>query len=125
VRVLHLSWNRIGLDGAKALAAALDSKALKLRELNLQNNRAIDNDGAMAFMRAIEHNQHLTKLWLSGTQVTLRGIFLLAFLPSLSLAFFLPFWTLSLTFFFVFFCAHFDTSRVHLNLFNAIFLKFN
>ena len=71
MRVLHLSWNRIGLDGAKALAAAVDSKALKLRELNLQNNRAIDNGGAVAFMRAIEHNQHLTKLWLSGTQVGL------------------------------------------------------
>lgn len=69
VRVLHLSWNRIGPDGAAALAAALDSTTLKLRELNLQNNRAVDNAAAVSFMRAIEHNQHLTKLWLSGTQV--------------------------------------------------------
>lgn len=57
------------MDGGKALASALDSQTLLLRELNLQNNRAIDNAAAVAFMRAIEHNQHLTKLWLSGTQV--------------------------------------------------------
>lgn len=69
VRVLHLSWNRIGVDGARSLASSLDSPDMKLRELNLQNNRGIDNGGALAFMRAIEHNQHLTKIWLSGTQV--------------------------------------------------------
>jgi len=57
------------VGGAKALAKALDGGSLRLRELNLQNNRAINNDGAVAFMRAIEHNQHMTKLWLSGTQV--------------------------------------------------------
>jgi len=69
VRVLHLSWNRIGELGAVALASALNLPELKLRELNLQNNRGINNNGAMAFVRAIEHNQHLTKIWLSGTQV--------------------------------------------------------
>jgi hypothetical protein len=69
LRVLHLSWNHIGSDGAIALSGALSSPNLVLQELNLQNNRKIDNRAALSFMRAIETNHHLTKLWLTGTQV--------------------------------------------------------
>ena len=69
LRILHLSWNNINDDGAGALAKALDGPKSKLSELNLQNNRGIDNNGAVAFIRAIENNMHLTKLWLAGTQV--------------------------------------------------------
>ena len=69
LRILHLSWNNINDDGAGALAKALDGPKSKLSELNLQNNRGIDNNGAVAFIRAIENNMYLTKLWLAGTQV--------------------------------------------------------
>ena len=51
VRILHLSWNNINTKGAVALAKALDGPTSKLSELNLQNNRGIVNDGAVALMR--------------------------------------------------------------------------
>eukprot|EP00013_Stygamoeba_regulata_P011663 CAMPEP_0177682206 /NCGR_PEP_ID=MMETSP0447-20121125/31132_1 /TAXON_ID=0 /ORGANISM="Stygamoeba regulata, Strain BSH-02190019" /LENGTH=211 /DNA_ID=CAMNT_0019191687 /DNA_START=218 /DNA_END=853 /DNA_ORIENTATION=- len=71
-RVLDLRWNNIQDDGAKALAAILTEKRVKLETIRLGGNN-IGADGATALANALKSNNTVTSLDLKGNFIAAAG----------------------------------------------------
>ena len=78
LRQVGLSYNRLGPDGARALAAALGATSTnRLQVLQLSHN-AIGDSGAVALSQALRHNVFLRKLELEDNEIAETGLTALA-----------------------------------------------
>ena len=68
LKYLYMEGNRIGDEGAIALASALRDQATSIQELYLGDNR-IGQDGATHLAQSLLSNTSLRKLFLEGNQI--------------------------------------------------------
>jgi len=66
--IVNLSGNKIGDEGAKAIAEGLSAEGLNVPHLELGNNQ-IGNDGAAALGKFLESNKSVSKVYLNNNQI--------------------------------------------------------
>lgn len=74
LKMLDLFWNRIGAEGCRAIATALQNKAqVSLERLKLTNNHHIGNDGCISIAKALRQNTSLKILHLANCGISNEG----------------------------------------------------
>lgn len=70
---LHLNSNRIGDKGVQMLSSVLSRRATKLQRLYLHNNSSISDKSVDYLVDMLKRNQSLNTLWLINCTLTNMG----------------------------------------------------
>lgn len=70
---LNLSHNQIGNMGVRLLASALSHRDANLKQLDLQNNRSISDASVDCLMDMIKESRSMNTLWLSNCDFSDNG----------------------------------------------------